>query len=69
MPLGKAMNPFILSAMGKIVPLLFFYKDSFGLKYPTKVDILLIKENYLSESLHMYVSMNLSVCFIFRISS
>ena len=30
--LGKDMNPLILPAMGLIVPLLFFYKDGFGIK-------------------------------------
>ena len=30
--LGKGMNPLILPAIGKIVPLLFFYKDDFGIK-------------------------------------
>ena len=28
----KAMNPLILRAVGKIVSLLFFYKDGFGIK-------------------------------------
>ena len=31
-------------AMGWIILLLFFYKDGFGIKYPTKVDIPLNKE-------------------------
>ena len=31
-------------AMNLIVPLLFFYKDVFGVKKPTKVDILWNKE-------------------------
>ena len=39
------MNPFILPAMGLIVRLLFFYKDGFGIKLPTKVDMPLNKEN------------------------
>ncbi len=30
--LGKGTNPLILPAMGKIVPLLFFYKNGFGIK-------------------------------------
>ena len=30
--LGKGMNPLILPAMGQRVPLLFFYKDGFGIK-------------------------------------
>ena len=29
---GKGMNPLILLAMGKIVPLQFFEKDGFGIK-------------------------------------
>ena len=30
--LGKDINLFIFQAMGLIVPLLFFYKDNFGIK-------------------------------------
>ena len=30
--LGKGMNPFILPAIGQIVPLLFFYENGFGIK-------------------------------------
>ena len=30
--LGKGMNPLILPAIGQIVPLLFFSKNSFGIK-------------------------------------
>ena len=30
--LGKDMNPLILPDMGKIVPLLFFKKNGFGIK-------------------------------------
>ena len=30
--LGKGMNPHILPAMGKIVPLLFFYENDFDIK-------------------------------------
>ena len=30
--LGKGVNPLILPVMGWIVPLLFFYKDTFGIK-------------------------------------
>ena len=37
----KGMN----SLIPKIVPLLFFYKDGFGLKEPTKVDMPLNKES------------------------
>ena len=39
MPLSKKTP-----AMGKIIPLLFFYKDSFDIKLSTKVDVLLKKE-------------------------
>ena len=28
----KGMNRFILTAMSQVVPLLFFYKDGFGIK-------------------------------------
>ena len=30
--LGKGMNPLILPSMGKIVPLLFFLENGFGIK-------------------------------------
>ncbi len=30
--LGKGMNPLIRPAMGKIVPLLFFYENGFGIR-------------------------------------
>ena len=30
--LGKSIYPFIPPAMGWILPLLFFYKDGFGIK-------------------------------------
>ena len=30
--LGKGMIPFILPAMGQLVPLMFFSKDGFGIK-------------------------------------
>ena len=39
MPLSKKTP-----AMGKIIPLLFFYKDSFDIKLSTKVDMPLNKE-------------------------
>ena len=39
---GKSMNLFIIPAEDWIVPLLFFYKDDFGIK-PTKLDMLLNK--------------------------
>ena len=38
------MNPVILPAMCWIAPLLFFYKDVFGMKKPRNVDIPLNKE-------------------------
>ena len=38
------MNPLILPAMGQIVPLLFFYENGIGIKYPTKIDMPLNKE-------------------------
>ena len=38
------MNPFILTAMGQIVSMLFFEKDGFSMKWPTKVDMLLKQE-------------------------
>ena len=37
------MNPLILPAIGQIVQLLSFYKDVFGMKYPTKLDMPLNK--------------------------
>ena len=42
--LGKGMKPLILSAMGQIAPLLFFFENGFGIKWPTKVDMPLNKE-------------------------
>ena len=33
------MNPLIISAMGLKVPLLFLWKDGFGIKQPKKVDM------------------------------
>ena len=41
---AKGMNAFISPAMGWIVPLMSFQKDDFGIKKPTKVDLLLNKE-------------------------
>ena len=38
------MNPLIPQAMGQIVALLVFYKDGFGIKYPTKADMTLNKK-------------------------
>ena len=40
---GKGMNPLIPLVMGLVVPLLFFYKDGFGIK-SIKADMLLNKE-------------------------
>ena len=37
--LGKLINSLIPPDMDKIVPLLFFYKDGFGIRYPTNVDM------------------------------
>ena len=42
--LGKDMMPFILSAMVQLLPLLFFEKDGFGMKSPTKVGMSWNKE-------------------------
>ena len=42
--LGKGMNPLILLVMDLILSLLFFCKDGFGIKYPTKFDMPLNKE-------------------------
>ena len=36
---GKGMTPLIIPTMGWIVPLLFFYKDGFGIKWPMKVEM------------------------------
>ena len=45
MPLNKETKWNIISpAIGWIVPLLFFYKDGFGIKSPIKVDMPLNKE-------------------------
>ena len=38
------MNRIIYPAVSLIVPLLFLYKDGFDIKYPTKIDMQLIKE-------------------------
>ena len=37
--LVKDMNSFIFTAMGKYIPLLYFYQDSFGFEQSTKADI------------------------------
>ena len=36
---GKGMNSLIIPVIGLVEPLLFFYKDAFDLKWPTKVDM------------------------------
>ena len=41
--LGKGMNPLIPPSLGDILSLLYFYKDTFGIKYSKKVDIPLNK--------------------------
>ena len=48
--LGKGMNPLILSAMGWIVQLLFF----FGIKKSTKVDVPLNKETKPNQTNHYW---------------
>ena len=40
------MKPFISPAISKIVPLLLFYKDGFGINYSTKVDMPLNKKKH-----------------------
>ena len=42
--LGKNKNPLIPAVMGWMVSFLFFYKDGFGIKWSTKVYMLLTKE-------------------------
>ena len=42
------MNPLIPPAMCYIVPLLFFYKDGFGIKWAITVDMPLNKETNLT---------------------
>ena len=37
--LVKGLNLHIIPAMGFIISLLFFYKDGFGVKYPTQFDM------------------------------
>ena len=37
-----------------MVPLLFFYKDDFGIKLPTKIDMLLNKETKPNETISIY---------------
>ena len=46
----KRYGTLILLAIGWIVPLLFFNKDSFGIKYPTNVDMLLNNKTKRSHS-------------------
>ena len=50
-PLEKVMKPLILLAMDYIVPLLFFSKDGFGIKWYAKVYMPLNKETKPSNSL------------------
>ena len=38
------MKPLISLAIGQIVPVLFFYKDGLGIKWPIQVDMPLKKE-------------------------
>ena len=45
--LGKGINPFIPPAMGYIASLLFFGKNSFGIKYPIEVEMPLSKDTNL----------------------
>ena len=49
------MNLFIPPAMDWIVWLLFFYKEGFVIKYPTKVDMPSKKETQL-ETLQLYAN-------------
>ena len=43
--LEKGMNHVIPPSIGLIVPLLFFYKDGFGIESPSKIDMALNKRN------------------------
>ena len=45
------MNIFISPTMDSIVSLLFFNKDIFGIKLPTKADMLLNKEIKLNQDM------------------
>ena len=56
--LGTIMYPFISSTMNLIVSPVSFYKDGFSIKYPTKVDMPLIKETEESNSLSMVCGTN-----------
>ena len=51
--LGKNMNPLIPPAVALITSLLFFYKDCFGIEWPTHFDILFNKEIKPLLSAHM----------------
>ena len=42
--LEKGLNPLIPQAIGRIVSILFFYKDSFDIEWLMNVDMLLNKE-------------------------
>ena len=67
--LGKGMSPLIFPAMGKIVSLLFIYKDSFGIKQPTNAHIPVNKERKdLSISICSYLSIYLSIYSILLIN-
>ena len=48
--IGKYMNPIVLSAIGEIVPLLFFYKNSLDFKLPAKFGMPLNKETKTNQS-------------------
>ena len=54
--IGKAMNSFILLALGGIVSLLFFYKDGFDIKLFTKVDMPFNKESKCFQQSNIYLS-------------
>ena len=43
------MNSLILPARGKVVLLLFFYEDVFGVKQASKIDMSLNKETKLND--------------------
>ena len=46
-PLGKVLFP-LYPQLCSIVPLLFFSKNAFGIKYPTKIDMPSYKETRLN---------------------
>ena len=43
------MNRLILQVMGLIVTQLFFYKDGYGIKLPTKVDVIKLRKQTKSQ--------------------